>query len=1104
MNYSSSPDTAKVLLSVLLGSIGLFLLLAIMSYSPFDPGWTYISSDTQQVSNLGGVVGAWFADVLRAMLGWASFLVPFYLAYEVWQVWKPRAVLPRVWRYFAQTFLLVMFASLLALVRQQQSLNYAGGVIGYEVGTALAQTLTIYGAIFVILLMFVLACNLVFVIHWQQLGRNTQIAIEFMKDTLYRSQEKKGLEHLNNAEQTTQTTESTQDDNQANSVSEIHQQIQNTLAKRHTESTDETPVATTTHLEEPIQPAQMSALHHVNEDVGHRADTAQSHLYEIQQLLAQSKEHRALSSTTTRTKTEPTPTYSTSASPAPSVATVSSTYTSKTTAKAWQDDQSLNDILNDLEQQIRVSEQVIHQNDERINDLNRQLEALEQTKTTPKVETKPQQSTSTAQQTRSIPPSPIEPETTVNHVEKEKPLIIEPVRSAPTNTTSSETSHVPSTATAPSANALDQALARRQEQTQAEQPQTIEEKPISQPVQAPVTTPSFLIDEEEHQRKHESLQERLRHPNPLDDLEFMLQQANQRKTSPAPTEDVAPVSAHHHTTPVDTVEQPNLMPTVAEQSLSDKIKQQVAQMQSSLPLDDDWDAPLTDASGRVVSRAMQVAEKRKHLSPLPSIELLDKVDPNKKVNFSEEQLNYLSQLLELKLQDFNIKAQVKEIQPGPVVTRFALELAPGVKASKVTGISQDLARSMSMASIRVVQVIPGKPYIGIEIPNSTREMVRLIELVDIPAFKDPNALLNMAMGKDIAGNPVLADLAKAPHMLVAGTTGSGKSVAVNSMLLSMLLKYTPEQLRLLLIDPKQLELANYDEIPHLLTPVVTDMKDATNALNWCVKEMERRYNLMSLFKVRKINDFNQKIIDAQARGEDLIDPLWKPDSSAVMERAPRLQPLPMIVIVADEFADMIMQVGKKAEEMITRLAQKSRAAGIHLLLATQRPSVDVITGLIKANVPTRVALRVNSKIDSRTILDAGGAEDLLGHGDMLFLAPGKNEPERLHGAFISDDEVNRICDAWRERGSPNYVAEILDDDEEDSKANSFEGNDNPEQDVLYDKAVEFVLQTRKASASALQRQFNIGFNRAANLMEDMERNGIVSPSHGSNRRDILV
>ncbi|CAG2157276.1 unnamed protein product [Oppiella nova] len=533
----------------------------------------------------------------------------------------------------------------------------------------------------------------------------------------------------------------------------------------------------------------------------------------------------------------------------------------------------------------------------------------------------------------------------------------------------------------------------------------------------------------------------------------------------------------------------------------DELQSEFAELED----DFDLDAPLTDAFGRPMSRAMQVANKRRDLPTLPGYELLDKVDPNKKVNFTAEQLSRLSELLEIKLQEFNVKAKVIEAQPGPVVTRFELDLAPGVKASKVTNISRDLARSMSMASVRVVEVIPGKPYIGIEVPNSSREMVRLIELLETPVFKDPNGLLSMAMGKDISGNPVITDLGKAPHMLVAGTTGSGKSVAVNSMILSMLLKYTPDQLRLILIDPKQLELANYNDIPHLLTPVVTDMKDAVSALNWCVNEMERRYKLMSFLKIRKLADYNRKVEEAIANGEDLIDPTWKPSDSATQDRAPRLQPLPSIVIVADEFADMIMQVGKKAEEMITRLAQKSRAAGIHLLLATQRPSVDVITGLIKANIPTRVALRVNSKIDSRTILDGGGAEDLLGHGDMLFLGPGKIDPERVHGAFISDDEVNRICDAWRERGEPNYVDEILTPFDEEPTTRGFEdGDGDPNRDALYDQCVSFVLETRKVSVSSLQRKFSLGYNRAARIVDQMQEQGIVSEQGPNGKRDILV
>lgn len=537
-----------------------------------------------------------------------------------------------------------------------------------------------------------------------------------------------------------------------------------------------------------------------------------------------------------------------------------------------------------------------------------------------------------------------------------------------------------------------------------------------------------------------------------------------------------------------------------ESELLDQIEQPIA-TQVSQPLDINDDSLFSHKS-----RAMQTAAYRANLSPLPELSLLDLPDPDRKPSYSREQLQQLSALLEIKLQEFNIKAEVVNAQMGPVVTRFEVSLAPGLKASKVTGIAKDLARSLSMASVRVVEVIPGKPYIGIEVPNPQRQMVRLIELLKTEAYQDPDGLISMAMGKDIAGRPIIADLAKAPHMLVAGTTGSGKSVLVNSLLLSMLLKYTPEQLRLIMIDPKQLELANYGDIPHLLTPVVTDMTEAASALAWSVAEMERRYQLMSLFKVRKLDEFNKKVMAAEQNGEPLLDPLWRPNDSVSQDRAPKLKPLPQIVIVADEFADMIMQVGKQAEELITRLAQKSRAAGIHLILATQRPSVDVITGLIKANIPVRAALRVNSKVDSRTILDAGGAEDMLGHGDMLFLGPGQIEPNRVHGAFISDAEVNRVCDAWRERGAPNYIDNMFDNFELSSAPSGGDasGSSNGEEDPLYDDVVAFLLETRKVSASSIQRKFSIGYNRAARIVDAMEEAGLVSGMTKSGKRELLM
>ncbi len=575
--------------------------------------------------------------------------------------------------------------------------------------------------------------------------------------------------------------------------------------------------------------------------------------------------------------------------------------------------------------------------------------------------------------------------------------------------------------------------------------------------------------------------------------------------SPMPTQIARPAQAVTQMAgnEIDTDQITSSIPTHSrsvESELLDQIEQPAA-TQVNQPLDINDDSLFSHKS-----RAMQTAAYRANLSPLPELSLLDLPDPDRKPSYSREQLQQLSALLEIKLQEFNIKAEVVNAQMGPVVTRFEVSLAPGLKASKVTGIAKDLARSLSMASVRVVEVIPGKPYIGIEVPNPQRQMVRLIELLKTEAYQDPDGLISMAMGKDIAGRPIIADLAKAPHMLVAGTTGSGKSVLVNSLLLSMLLKYTPEQLRLILIDPKQLELANYGDIPHLLTPVVTDMTEAASALAWSVAEMERRYQLMSLFKVRKLDEFNKKVMAAEQSGEPLLDPLWRPNDSVSQDRAPKLKPLPQIVIVADEFADMIMQVGKQAEELITRLAQKSRAAGIHLILATQRPSVDVITGLIKANIPVRAALRVNSKVDSRTILDAGGAEDMLGHGDMLFLGPGQIEPNRVHGAFISDAEVNRVCDAWRERGAPNYIDNMFDNFELSSAPSGGDasGSSNGEEDPLYDDVVAFLLETRKVSASSIQRKFSIGYNRAARIVDAMEEAGLVSGMTKSGKRELLM
>ena len=501
---------------------------------------------------------------------------------------------------------------------------------------------------------------------------------------------------------------------------------------------------------------------------------------------------------------------------------------------------------------------------------------------------------------------------------------------------------------------------------------------------------------------------------------------------------------------------------------------------------------------------------------LPQINLLDPPDKSGATGYSADSLEHLSRLLELKLQDFGITAEVTEVLPGPVVTRFEIQPAPGIKVSRISGLAKDLARSMAVISVRVVEVIPGKSVVGIEIPNEKREMVRLSEVISSEAFDRSSSPLTLALGNDIAGIPTVADLARMPHLLVAGTTGSGKSVGINAMLLSLLLKASPDEVKLILIDPKMLELSIYDDIPHLLTPVITDMKDAASGLRWCVGEMERRYKLMAALGVRNIAGYNRKIEDSIKAGNPIVDPLWTFDPSAVgwdeteePPQAPMLEALPYIVVVIDEFADMMMIVGKKVEQLIARIAQKARAAGIHLILATQRPSVDVITGLIKANVPTRIAFQVSSKIDSRTILDQGGAEQLLGHGDMLYLPPGTSVPERIHGAFVDDHEVHKVVADWKRRGTPSYLSDITDETSVSSIAvpgfdTTDENGDDAESDPLYDEAVAFVLESGKASISSVQRKLRVGYNRAARLIEQMEASGVVSPMSSNGSREILA
>lgn len=526
--------------------------------------------------------------------------------------------------------------------------------------------------------------------------------------------------------------------------------------------------------------------------------------------------------------------------------------------------------------------------------------------------------------------------------------------------------------------------------------------------------------------------------------------------------------------------------------------------------------PKPTVSARIEKEKQQVLFDAPVVGELPHLDLLDPADKSNSKGYSTESLEAMSRLLELKLKDFNIVAEVVSVLPGPVVTRFEMQPAPGIKASRITGLAKDLARSLAVVSVRVVEVIPGKSVIGIEIPNEHREIVRMSEVVSCEVFDAAKSPLTVVLGHDIGGEPVTADIAKMPHLLVAGTTGSGKSVGVNVMLLSLLYKATPEDLRLILVDPKVVELQIYQGIPHLLTPVITDMQgEAPNALRWSVGEMERRYKLLAALGVRNIAGFNRKVVDAIKAGEPLIDPLWSPDETIAVDVAdqvpPTLSKLPFIVIVIDEFADMMMASDKKKiETLISRITQKARAAGIHLILATQRPSVDVITGLIKANVPTRMAFQVSSKTDSRTILDQGGAEQLLGHGDMLFLPPGSSLPVRVHGAFVDDHEVENVVEDWKKRGKPDYIDGVVDDDAGAGvlgfaeMGGADEGDDDPEADALYDEAVAFVLKTRKPSISSVQRKLRIGYNRAARLIEAMEAAGLISEMGSNGQRDVLA
>ncbi len=1016
--------------------LGLYLFVALLTYSPLDPGWSKLSSETLAVSNSAGISGAWLSDLFFSFLGKAAFLLPLFCVFEVLAIWRnPNSGFKFWFRWLAQSLLLVSTAGLCTLHSVELSetiLNAAGGIIGLEVAHAMLQSFGLIGSSALLGGVILLNGTLVTGFSWrlvlEALGYAPYALLLKIQTSLQRkTQEYK--EHKTQQQDLEVATKKTEEKFELNIT---NQQVKSQIKPA-----------------ERIEPSLNNLTAFANDD----ASTPQ--LGEAPQVLDELNE--VLSGFT---QEMPAITPAMLAAAKADIAAHQAVVTEDTPINHVHE---VNEILVSVEEKaatIFVNDHKTehnHQLQQSQDLLSADLGAFFNDDDFPVLE----------QPTPVIAPQQV---TT--------PKVIEPV---------------PQTVTLPK--------------------EIVAEKVTLQVTPQKVHTPEPIIKEAQIIEEIKDAKEVTAHLESVEQpfVEESELTVEQNDISYHQFDDEIELD-NHEASFINNIQEEEAAPTRVASIQS----HQAAHLTSVVEDEDDFDdvhfEPSVAPTPPVVKPlpAMHSASINTSRTQLPSLDLLEKPDSNRKEGFTPEQLERLSRLLEIKLKEFNIDAKVVDALPGPVVTRFEVDLAAGVKVSKITNIAKDLARSMAMISVRIVEAILGKTVIGIEIPNENRQIVRFREILDTPVYQEKESPITMALGKDISGLPMVADMARMPHLLVAGTTGSGKSVGVNAMILSILYKATPDEVRLILIDPKMLELSIYDKIPHLLTPVVTDMKDAANALRWSVAEMERRYKLMAAVGVRNLAGFNAKLKECEAKGENILDPLWKPEDSGLMDNAPRLEPLPFVVIVIDEFADMMMVVGKKVEELIARIAQKARAAGIHLILATQRPSVDVITGLIKANVPSRIAFQVSSKIDSRTILDQGGAEQLLGHGDMLFQPIGSNLPVRIHGAFVSDDEVHRVCDHWRACGEPNYIEEILQEYNDDGTpakgATGGMGDEDidAEQDVLYDDAVAFVLETRRASISFVQRKFKIGYNRAARLIEAMEMAGLVSSMQGNGTREVLV
>ena len=1079
----------------LLGLIlAVYLFVILMTYTGNDPSWSHISSDMTTVNNMGGEMGAWLSDLLYSFFGFGAWWLLAFLVYESVLIWWDNK--PTFWllRVVAYVFLLLsasaLFAQLVALVQQVADpmtsglKGVAGGIIGLELQARLAQLLSQWGSVIFLTVFVVITATFAFNIHW--LAIYQKIKTWSWRDTAVQDNAAQGNESKRanrqaapTASEQQQNDESASDEKAAQGFEQLPLDLPATDHANHAQTADKNGRFNNV-LKEFLATSGLGAS--VKASMSAAAAVAQT----ATNSAAQDGQLQPASANTSSFKHVHQPQASTATIKTATVNSITAPARKVEPSFAWNDADTVEDLL----AREAMAERETFGYDsaatsvafEDINDIADEDEMTESVDLGVDSLEVNHLADAWLAEHAAVP--------VASELEQDDAIIEAPVM----QTSFAEEQKVAEDLIG---NDIDDSMDDFSEAWSIEDSEFTDNS-------EPLTQHEVLSTQHELTKDWQTDNAAL--SDEIDKVDEVSEMTDMTPTNTPPANPkLAPT--------VDTgTSVTNIAPAAAKPTVSFAVPEGDSSnhITDMMPDDEEAHAPVLpdisdDAAFRQKSRSMQTAAYRNSLTPIPELSILDKPDPNRKPSYTLAELEQLSELLEIKLQEFNVKAAVVNAIPGPVVTRFEVELAPGVKASKVTGISRDLARSLSMASLRVVEVIPGKPYIGIEVPNKQREMVRLIELLNTEKFKDPKAQISMAMGKDIGGNPIITDLARAPHMLVAGTTGSGKSVLVNSMLLSMLLKYTPNELRMILIDPKQLELANYNDIPHLLTPVVTDMTEAASSLSWCVAEMERRYQLMSLLKVRKLNEFNKKVIAAEKAGKPMLDPLWRPNDNVSVSQAPKLKTLPMIVIVADEFADMIMQVGKQAEELITRLAQKSRAAGIHLMLATQRPSVDVITGLIKANIPVRAALRVNSKVDSRTILDSGGAEDMLGNGDMLFLGPGQIEPDRVHGAYVSDEEVNRVCDAWRERGAPDYIDNMAGNFELSSPSSGGSAaNASGEDDDLYNDAVAFIMETRKVSASSIQRKFSIGYNRAARIVDSMEEAGLVSSMGKSGKRELLM